>query len=57
MGGIFQVAGGGVDSTCALLPLGAAGAGTEGFVWGVSFILKSVVEQEKFGQDDSVGVS
>ena len=56
VGGIFEVVGGGVGATNTGLSLGAAGAGTEGFDWGFSSILKSALKQEKPGQGNSAGV-
>ena len=55
VGGTFEVAGGGDDSTDAELSSGALGAGADGFTWGFLDTLKSAFKQEKFWGENLAG--
>ena len=55
VGGTFELAGGGVDSTDAELSLGALGAGADGFTLGFSDTFQSAFKQEKFWQENLAG--
>ena len=55
VGGTFELAGGGVDSTVAEVSLDAIGAGAVGVAGGFPFISKSALKQEKFWQENLAG--